>query len=745
MLSMRRQVHINLWISTAALVFAGYMALGSVALYGTAPLFVPLILLPLAPLGALIDRHFPLWRLLSGSIVIAYLLFLPLSLLWFGLMDAVILLIVFIQAHLIMNKKSVRAYYELFLMTFFLLLAAVVQDPESMVAIALLLYVISAVWSFISLQIYAELAGKEKLTVPEMQSLDKDAAPVKPGNVFDFGLYLSIMILSVLAVFLTVAIFLFTPRVEAGWLGGRGATQALTGLSDRMQLSGSTTISENPSVVMFVQFPDEPHGVLTPESLLYWRVTTMPRFTKDEWFRRGLRNHYEPAVNLALGQSGRGWGASYQETKRPQRPHSRSIRQTIYMDNVPTQGIPCLELPYGIRLLGESPYTRVLWDIGEDFTLTLETRGSRSIQYEVVSDVVSPTREELLATPHDYGFMVREEYDLLTHQELLPETRALAESLTEEAALPYAKVKLLEEWLSSPAFVYSLSVPPIPEEHGIDAFINTIRTGHCEFYASALALMARSLGIPTRVVSGFRGGEYSSGDEAYLIRASMAHLWMEALFKDIGWVRFDPSPRSDVVPSGLEMVRMAWSSYVLRGKMFWFQQVIGFRGGLRLDQLLKFRPWQWWARSAQPVSHDEKAVEEVVLNESVPYWELIYHPAVQALLFLLIFSNGLWLGNRYWKRQRSTFRLSRDQRRIRKSYLLFLKQAAALGVACDNKSAAEVWAQLKEMPLSDAAGVQAFLDAYYQVRFGGRPLDLDRQKRCSRLMKDLRLKPKREG
>lgn len=718
---MRRQVTVNLRAASAALVFAGFMALGSVPLYGAGMLLIPLVLLPLAPVGAFLERRFSFWRTLRKGVVIAYLLFLPFSLQLFGLMDAVILLVIFIQAYLVLGEKSARVYYEIFLMSFFLLLAAVVQDPESMVAIALVLYAVSAVWAFTTLQMYVEIIGNDRLSTPEMVSLNKDTESTRVGNVFDFGLYLSLVILSMLSILLTVVVFLLTPRVEAGWLGRRDAQQAVTGLSETVRLSGSTNISEDPSVIMHVRFPDEEEGILAPESLLYWRVTTLPRFSAEEWSRRGLQNHYEPAIQASLNQSGRGWGASLQETKRFQRAHSRSIRQVIYMDNVPVQGMPCLDLPYGVRVLGETSYTRVFWDPGEDFTLSLETRGTRSLQYESVSDVLSHSEETLRAAPLEYDFVASRDYSLLTYHELLPETLALTRRLTESSPSPYEKVRALEAWLSSDAFVYSLDVPPLPARNSIDAFINTTRSGHCELYASALAMMARSLGIPARVVSGFRGGDYSPGDQAYMIRASMAHLWVEVLLKDIGWIRLDPSPRSDLSPTGLGRVRMAWSSYVLRTKMFWFQRVIGFRGGLRLDQLFRFRPWNWRPQ-AQHSTPKTEVVNAPVQEQSFTYWGIANHPATQALAAVSISAGILFLWRRHRKRTPRGIVLTRDQARIRSLYLRFMKKAAAIGVNCDNKSATEIWNALKEMPLSDKTQVHAFIQAYHQVRFGGRPL-----------------------
>lgn len=740
---MHKRVSLILRLAASVLVFSGYLALGSVRLYGPGLLLIPLVLLPLSPVGAYLERNWRIWGILRRTAAIVYIVFIPFSLQLFGLMDAVILLIIFIQTYLLLGTKNARVYYELFLMSFFLLLAAVVQDPESMIAIALLLFSVSAVWAFATLRMHIEITERPRLTIPEMASLEKDAARPIVGNVFDLGLVLSLGTLSVISILLTAIVFLLTPRIEAGWLGRRDSGQSVTGLSETVRIMGSTTISEDPSVVMHVRFPDERPDVPISDNLLYWRVTTLPRFSSDEWSRRGLQNHYEPGVSGALANAGRGWGASLQETKRNQRPNSRVVRQVIYMDNVPTTGMPCLDLPYGLRIQSESPSARVHWDAGEDFTLILDTRGTRSLQYESASDIVSRGEESLRAAPFDYSYMAARDFSMLTYHGLLPETQQLARSLTDALPSPYDKVKALETWLSSAEFTYTLDVPPLPPQNSIDAFITTLKRGHCELYASALALMTRSLGIPSRVVSGYRGGDYNPTDEAYLVRASMAHLWVEVLFNNVGWVRFDPSPRSDFSLTGLGRVRMAWSNYVLRAKMFWFQRVVGFRGGLRLDQILRIRPWNLLPRGphAGQAADGQQAAEVV---KSFSYWNFAEHPATRIVAAASILAGITFIWKRRRKRGRGAYPLTRDQARVRSLYLRFIKKAGAMGIDCENKSAGEIWELLGETQASGKEGIGEFLRTYHQVRFGGRPLDAPLQQEAKRQISELKIAKKTE-
>ena len=119
----------------------------------------------------------------------------------------------------------------------------------------------------------------------------------------------------------------------------------------------------------------------------------------------------------------------------------------------------------------------------------------------------------------------------------------LSQGLTQNASSELGKAKLLEDYfLNSNEFTYSLdlriedaSVDPIED------FLFNRKEGHCEYYASSLAIMLRSVGIPSRLVSGFKGGQYDKNLKLFLVQQLHAHSWVEA-FIDGRWVVFDPTP-----------------------------------------------------------------------------------------------------------------------------------------------------------------------------------------------------------
>jgi hypothetical protein len=118
---------------------------------------------------------------------------------------------------------------------------------------------------------------------------------------------------------------------------------------------------------------------------------------------------------------------------------------------------------------------------------------------------------------------------------------ALALQITAAAPGPYEKAAAMEAYLSS-HFGYTLELPKTPVQDPIANFLFERREGHCEYFASSMAVMLRTLGIPSRVINGFSGGEYNYVSSQYVIRASEAHSWVEAYIPGEGWMEFDPTP-----------------------------------------------------------------------------------------------------------------------------------------------------------------------------------------------------------
>lgn len=143
------------------------------------------------------------------------------------------------------------------------------------------------------------------------------------------------------------------------------------------------------------------------------------------------------------------------------------------------------------------------------------------------------------------------EHYLQLPEKLPARVRDLTRGVTGRVEHPYDKAIALESFLRS--LEYSLDVPAPPSGWDfVDFFLFDLRRGYCTYYATAMVVMLRDLGIPSRLVEGFAvpaSAEYTEdakGARTYPVLNSQAHAWVEAYFPGYGWMTFDPTPRVDL-------------------------------------------------------------------------------------------------------------------------------------------------------------------------------------------------------
>ena len=139
----------------------------------------------------------------------------------------------------------------------------------------------------------------------------------------------------------------------------------------------------------------------------------------------------------------------------------------------------------------------------------------------------------------------------------------------------YDKARALETYLRT-HFGYTLQLSRTVPHDPLANFLFERKQGHCEYFASSMAVMLRTLGIPSRVVNGFRTGEFNDLTSQYVVRASNAHSWVEAYFPSHGWMAFDPTPGASIP------VRTGWSRvslYVDAMASFWREWIVNYDVG----------------------------------------------------------------------------------------------------------------------------------------------------------------------
>jgi hypothetical protein len=148
--------------------------------------------------------------------------------------------------------------------------------------------------------------------------------------------------------------------------------------------------------------------------------------------------------------------------------------------------------------------------------------------------------DQLAAAGAGYPADIRSTYLQLPAS--LPErVRSLATRLAGSAANPYEVAMRIQNYLRV-TYAYTLDVPPPPDGRDVtDYFLFEAPGGFCSYYATAMAVMLRTQGIPARVATGFATGEYDYTHNAYAVTASSAHAWVEVYFPAFGWIEFEPT------------------------------------------------------------------------------------------------------------------------------------------------------------------------------------------------------------
>lgn len=161
--------------------------------------------------------------------------------------------------------------------------------------------------------------------------------------------------------------------------------------------------------------------------------------------------------------------------------------------------------------------------------------------YRADAYVPIPSIEQLRAAPADeYPQYIRNRF--LALPDTLPQrVHRLAREITEGSITTYDKARAIETYLRT-NYPYDLAISAPPEDQDVaDYFLFDLKRGYCDYYATAMVVLARSSGLPARFVSGYASGDYDVANAQYVVRELHAHSWAEVYFPEIGWVEFEPT------------------------------------------------------------------------------------------------------------------------------------------------------------------------------------------------------------
>ena len=355
------------------------------------------------------------------------------------------------------------------------------------------------------------------------------------------------------------AVFFLMPRMSAGYMGGYSfGTDLSSGFSDRVQLGKIGEIQQSNAVVMHIQIDGDTVG----RSDLHWRGVALANFDGRTWtnppdafmLQRQPNNSFQvPGVNTAV----RSYAAS--ALAREHMIHYRVLMEPI--------GTNVFFLaPWARSITGD--YGRLAGDSsGAVYDFDSQHPVSR---YEADSDIAAPAPADLRAAGRDYTGQFAETYLHLPPVD--PRVPQLAAPITKSAANNFDRAAAIENYLRT-RFGYTLQLPQTAVKDPIANFLFERKQGHCEYFASAMAVMLRTLGIPSRVVNGFRSDEFNDLTGNYVVRAKDAHSWVEAYFTGYGWQTFDPTPPgASGTPQGWERLAL----YIDAMSSFWRDWIVSY-------------------------------------------------------------------------------------------------------------------------------------------------------------------------
>ena len=497
----------------------------------------------------------------ATSLVLAYLLFFPLDL-WFlsrslaldapnptlyaGLLAAIHLLI-FATLVRLLSARSHRDQLFLAMLAVTCMLASAILTVDTAFLVSLGVFLLISVSTFIGLEIRRSATGA--ITPP----LDPDSPA---ANRLHRAVALTSLLVAVSALVAGTLIFFMIPRFTTGYLSALSLRPSLmTGFTDNVTLDQIGEIKKNTAVVMRVHVDGEPARAAD----MHWRGIALTSFDGRRWFK-------PPSDHIALIPTATGEYFLGNAALAP--GEFVNLSYSVLMEPIATDAI--FVAPRVVELRGfftpgveraGSPQRSQFLMIDGTGTLTNPARNEIRMRYEGVSRVPAVPPAKLRAAATDYPDEIRNFY--LQLPRIDPRVQRLADEVTARASNPYDKAATIESFLRT-GYAYTLDVNMPPGVDPLAYFLLQKRAGHCEYFASAMAVMLRAEGIPSRFVTGFLPGEYNDVGGDYIIRASDAHAWVEVFFPRYGWITFDPTPPGNAMQRGL-LARLAlywdWFQY----------------------------------------------------------------------------------------------------------------------------------------------------------------------------------------
>jgi transglutaminase-like putative cysteine protease len=362
------------------------------------------------------------------------------------------------------------------------------------------------------------------------------AYPARKGRQIG---YIAVLITAGLVIFSAFTSSLSLQRI-AKWLTvpSRSTVQREGGLAKSLGiLTGSTSIPDtfeavrrtvlprdlligsgpelSHELVMIVEVKDLPSIVGTGRPL-YWRSFTYDVYTGNGWRSSSTQEITYPPD---------------QPLETVSMPNHLLVDETLWPVGASDGSVYAAGEPVAVNLQSEAA-----WRSNNDL---FGIRIANGLPYEARSLIPAVSEQTLRTAGQRYPDWVRQRY-LALPPDLPGRVKDLAIQLTSTEPTPYDRARAIERYLRK--FPYTVDVPRPPLNRDlVDYFLFDLRKGYCDYYASAMVVLARAAGVPARLVIGYASGEYNLKTKRFMVTKADAHSWVEVYFPNIGWIPFEPT------------------------------------------------------------------------------------------------------------------------------------------------------------------------------------------------------------
>ncbi len=464
------------------------------------------------------------------------------------------------------NVERDRDYVYLAVLSFLMVLAAAILTVDSAFLAAFALFLVLAVFCFMAMEMRRSALAASNAASLAIPGLRTRRRAISPLQRLSLSLARTTVVMAVAILAAAALLFFAMPRISGGYLSRYAQSDAISaGFSDSVNLGEIGRIQQSSEVVAHIRIEGDTIG----SHQIRLRGAVLTSFDGRRW----TNPHHEADV---LAQS---YGRVFQLSARTTQPDRDGLRLArgpqpdllhyrVLMEPLGTTVI--FTVPVAQALFG--PFREI--DVDDDQTFHNFDRERNVTLYEGVSDVSAPPPTVLDRLPDVTPSSLPDRY-LQLPEHLDPRIPRLAHQLADSEPSPYRRALAIQRYLAT-QYGYTLQLPSQPPADPLADFLFHRRRGHCEYFASSMAVLLRSVGIASRVITGFRGAQFNQINSSYIVRASDAHSWVEAYIPGAGWTAFDPTPAGDASITNL------WTQsqlYLDAAREFWREWIINYDAG----------------------------------------------------------------------------------------------------------------------------------------------------------------------